>query len=69
MDEVTIYTKPDCPYCKRAKDEMDLQGIAYKEIDASASAEAKGELVRISGQSMVPTIIRNGQVEVSYGGG
>ncbi len=65
---VTIYTKPGCPFCARAKQELDLQGIVYKEIDASASPEAKAELVRVSGQAQVPVTVRGDRVELPAGG-
>lgn len=33
LSEVTLYTKPDCPYCGAAKSLLDWNGIDYVEID------------------------------------
>lgn len=52
MAQVTIYTKPYCPYCSRAKDLLDGKGVAYTEIEASSDPEKKAEMVQRSGGRM-----------------
>ena len=70
MPDVTIYTKPGCPYCAAAKEHFTKEGIAYKEIDVFDVPGAKEEAIKIAGgKAMVPVIINNGAVEVGFGGG
>lgn len=67
-DEVVIYTKPGCPYCAAAKDDFQERGVKYTEFDVTSDPEAKEEAIRLAGQSMVPVIVRNGEVTLGFGG-
>ena len=70
MKNVTIYTKPGCPYCAAAKEHFTGQGISFKEIDVYSSDEAKEEALRLSaGKAIVPIIVEDGKVTVGFGGG
>ncbi|MDP1809291.1 MAG: glutaredoxin domain-containing protein [Actinomycetota bacterium] len=40
MADITIYTKPTCPYCAAAKADMNSRGVAYDEIDVLANDAA-----------------------------
>ena len=37
----TIYTKPDCNYCVRAKDLLNMKGEPFFEINISEDDDAK----------------------------
>ena len=39
MSQVTIYTKPYCPYCVRAVDLLERKGVAFTEIEAAFDVE------------------------------
>lgn len=52
MPQVTIYTKPFCPYCIRAKELLDDKGVDYTEIEAAFDPEKKAEMVQRSGGRM-----------------
>ncbi len=70
MSEVTIYTKPDCPYCAAAKEHYHKQGIDFEEIDVYDVPGAKRKAIELSGgKAIVPVIIDKGEVEVGFGGG
>ncbi len=69
MAEVTIYTKPGCPYCAAAKEHYSKQGISFKEIDVYDIIGAKEEAIRLAGRRIVPVIIEDGKVQVGFGGG
>ncbi|MCX6825858.1 MAG: Uxx-star family glutaredoxin-like (seleno)protein [candidate division Zixibacteria bacterium] len=70
MPNVTIYTKPGCPYCAAAKEHYRSQNIPIKEIDVSVVKGAKEEVIRLAGgQSIVPVIVEDGKVIVGFGGG
>ncbi len=70
MPEVTIYTKPGCPYCVAAKEHFTKEGIAFKEIDVYDVPGAKEEAIKIAGgKAIVPVIVKDGAVEIGFGGG
>ena len=69
MAEITIYTKPTCPYCAAAKADMDVRGVSYDEVDVTADAGALEEMERLSGGRTVPVIVEGVNVTVGFGGG
>ncbi|MCP4703542.1 MAG: NrdH-redoxin [candidate division Zixibacteria bacterium] len=70
MSEVTIYTKQGCPYCAAAKEHYTKEGIAFTEIDVFDVPGAKEEAIKIAGgKALVPVIVKDGAVEVGFGGG
>lgn len=42
---ITVYSKPQCPNCVRAKELLTRKGIRYVEVDIEADDEAKIFLV------------------------
>ena len=52
---LTIYTKPSCTFCDRAKALMESKGVEYKVIDVSEHPEARDFLVD-QGLRSVPQI-------------
>lgn len=61
MTDVTIYTKPYCPFCIRAKDLLEHKGVAYKEIEAAFDPDLKAEMIQRSGRSTYPQIFIDGK--------
>ena len=66
-----IYTKPGCPYCATAKQELEARGVVYDEIDVYTSPGARDQLAEITGgMNVVPVIIEeDGEIRVAAGGG
>ncbi|MGQ4275366.1 glutaredoxin 3 [Terrihabitans sp. B22-R8] len=57
MPDVTIYTKPYCPYCEGARQLLNKKGVTFEEIDISKHPERRGEMIqRANGGSTVPQI-------------
>ena len=56
MSNVTIYTKPYCPYCIRAVDLLEKKGVAFTEIEAAFDAEKRQEMIQRSGRATFPQI-------------
>ncbi|HMP63836.1 MAG TPA: glutaredoxin domain-containing protein, partial [Phenylobacterium sp.] len=44
MANVTIYTKPYCPYCIRALDLLEKKGVAFTQIEAAFDPEKRREM-------------------------
>ena len=56
MPKVEIYTKSWCPYCARAKDQLDIKGVRYEEIDVTTDTVREMEMVNRSVRHTVPQI-------------
>jgi glutaredoxin 3 len=65
MNDIKLYSRSLCGWCQEAKAYLKEHGLAFTEIDASQPA-AFDEMVRLSGQKYVPTIVVNGQVLADF---
>lgn len=43
----TVYGKPNCPYCERAKQLLDSKGLEYQYIDVVADAAQFAEMAKL----------------------
>lgn len=66
--DVTIYTTPTCPWCKKTRALFDEHGVDYTEKNVAADSDAASEMVEKSGQRGVPvTVIAEDGEEVIVG--
>ena len=56
MAKVEIYTKSWCPYCARAKADLDQKGVRYEVIDVTTDSLRELEMVNRSKRLTVPQI-------------
>ena len=57
MAQVTIYTKPYCPYCIRAVSLLEKKGVEFTEIEAAFEPEKRQEMIqRSNGRTTVPQV-------------
>jgi glutaredoxin len=69
MAEVTVFTKPGCPYCAAAKDDFVKRGVAFTEHNVVADQAALRNMLALNGgRRQVPTIVQGDQVTVGFGG-
>ena len=69
MGDAVIYTKPGCPYCAAARDDLVQQNIRYVEYDVVADRPALQRMLALNGgQRRVPTIVHGGEVTVGFHG-
>ena len=69
MSEITIYTKPGCPYCAAAKDDLQRRGAHFTEHNVKADAAALREMLELNGnRRQVPTIVQDGRATVGFNG-
>jgi len=69
MSETIIFTKPGCPYCAAAKEDLQRRGIRYVERNAKEDPEALRQMLELNGgQRLVPTLIQGDQISVGFNG-
>ncbi|MGD2205931.1 MAG: glutaredoxin family protein [Anaerolineae bacterium] len=69
MSNVTIYTKPGCPYCAAAKDDLQKKGVHYVEHNVKADKAALRRMLDLNGgRRHVPTIVKDHKVTVGFHG-
>lgn len=56
MKKVIVYSTAICPYCIRAKELLESEGIPFEEIRVDLDVTRFEEMKRISGQRTVPQI-------------
>lgn len=56
MVDVTMYVKPGCPYCERARSLLDRKGAKVAEIVASQDPALRAEMNARSGRNTFPQI-------------
>jgi glutaredoxin 3 len=57
MSQVTVYTKPYCPYCIRAVSLLEKKGVAFTEIEAAFDPDKRAEMIqRAGGRATFPQI-------------
>jgi glutaredoxin len=68
---VTLYTKPDCPHCMAARNDLVARGVEYQEIDVTVTPGARERLAELTfGTMIVPVIVEeDGEVHIATGGG
>ena len=62
MREIKLYTRNLCGWCLDAKEYLKEHGLPFEEIDVGRDPAANDEMVRLSKQRYVPTIIIDGHV-------
>jgi glutaredoxin len=68
--KVVLYTKPGCPFCANAKQDLKERGVSYEEVDIENNPRAVEEVMRLSGGSgIVPIMVSGDEVKVGFGGG
>jgi len=60
-DQVVIFTKPGCPFCTKAKEE--LKGAGYEYIEVPLEHKVRGKVLgALSGQMTAPQVFINGKL-------
>lgn len=55
-ETIKIYQLEGCPYCRMVKEVLIEKGISYETIEVDTD-EMRGELRKISSQTLVPVIV------------
>ena len=58
---LVMYVKPGCPYCQKARDHFNANGIQYIEYDAQNDKARQKEMLALTGgDPTVPAMVENG---------
>lgn len=63
---VIVYSTPSCPYCHMAKEFLEENKIAFKEINVAEDDKAREEMIKKSGQLGVPVLDINGKIIIGF---
>lgn len=66
MKQIKLYSRGLCGWCQDAKAYLKEQNIPFQEIDVGQDQAAYAEMVKLSGQTYVPTIEVNGLVLADF---
>lgn len=58
---VSVFSKPGCVHCARAKDALHEAGISYEEIELGSGGISYATLAAVSGNSTAPQVFVEGQ--------
>jgi glutaredoxin len=63
---ITLYSKPNCPFCDSAKIWLEKNDLQYTTVDVMEDAEALS-FIKSRGHKTVPQIYLNGELFVEGG--
>jgi len=66
MQQITVYSTKNCPYCRMAKAFLDRNGVKFATIDVGEDVDAAKRMVALSGQRGVPVITVDDEVIVGF---
>lgn len=58
---VTLFTKPGCPHCSRAKNALQSNGYKYEEIVLGGDGVSYSSLTAVTGQGTTPQVYIDGE--------
>jgi len=64
--DVTVYSTPTCPWCKRAKDLLKENKVVFADVNVADDQKAAQKMMKASGQMGVPVIVAGDRVIVGF---
>ena len=59
---VTVFSKPGCPHCTRAKKALSAKGLKYEEIELGQNGVSFSSLMAVTGAGTTPQIFIDGRL-------
>jgi glutaredoxin len=60
---VELFATKSCPYCAEVREQLELDGIEYAELDVDADRVARIRLIELVGNNaLVPVLVEDGRV-------
>jgi glutaredoxin-like YruB-family protein len=66
MRQIKLYSRPLCGWCQEAKAYLKAHNLPFEEVDVGRDRAAFEEMVKLSGQTLVPTIVVDGHVLADF---
>jgi len=66
MTNIKIYTTESCPFCKEAKEFLKENNLEFKEINVEKNHEDAEEMIKKTGQRLVPVIDVDGTIILGF---
>jgi glutaredoxin 3 len=66
-ENIRLFIKPWCGWCQEAIEWLDSRGIKYEVLDVTSDANARKEMLQLSGQTLTPTIDVDGEILADFG--
>jgi glutaredoxin len=64
---VRLFIKPYCGWCHKAMRWLNDHGVDYQAVDVTADESAMAEMIRLSGDELVPVIEVEGKILADFG--
>lgn len=64
---IRLFIKPGCPWCYEAMDWLNEHGWPYEALDVIRDAEAREEMLELTGQTKAPSIDVGGEILADFG--
>ena len=58
---ITVFTKPGCPHCSRAKRALEAQNLKFEEIELGRNGVSYSSLAAVSGEGTTPQVFVDGE--------
>lgn len=65
-ERVRLFIKPYCGWCDEAMEWLEARGVEYEKLDVISDANARKEMVRLSGQRLAPVIDVDGEILADF---
>jgi monothiol glutaredoxin len=62
-----LFIKPGCPWCDEAIEWLDARRYSYDILNVSLDADARSEMLALTGQSKAPSAEIDGHVLADFG--
>jgi glutaredoxin 3 len=62
-----LFIKPYCGWCHKAMQWLDQRQVLYEQVDVIADEAAFDEMIRLSGQELVPVLDVDGEILADFG--
>ena len=64
---IRLFIKPYCGWCHKAERWLDEQEVEYEKVNVIADETAFDEMIRLSGQELVPVLDVDGTILADFG--
>ncbi len=64
---IRLFIKPYCGWCHKAMQWLDSRHVDYEQVNVIADEAAFDEMIRLSGQELVPVLDVDGEILADFG--